>query len=301
MVEYLENLILDNWDRWSNSTKPINLDFLKTHAGQATRNKKVGFFVFNQDKPLIFVKTIRENIYNSVIEDGFERLKSINNHLKDGSVPRPIYCGYYQNTAFSLEDAIGGKQFHSFKKPEDLERFLKWFFKFQQLMKQNKERKGDQLIDYLKDLVHKFTSLYDPEEDLKALIQKNVGDLEKEIGSLSLSLVSQHGDLTPDNVLIDNNQIKVIDWDNFEKINLPLFDLLVFLQRWSAIRDISFVREYDNIIKKYLDEFSIDKKALKLLVFCYYLLDFLRKKEILTGYDKEYFTERLKEIKNSNL
>jgi hypothetical protein len=301
MVEYLKKFILDNWDEWFDTAKPVNLDFLKTHAGQAIRNKKVGFFVFNHNKPIIFAKTVRDKKLNSIITDGFDKLKAINGCLKDNSVPEAICCDHYQDTAFSLEGAINGKQFHSFKRPEDLKKFLEWFFRFQQSMKNGKEMNGDRLQEYLASLVNDFIRAYCLEDDLVSLINNIVGDLRQEINSLKLPLVVQHGDLTPDNALIDNNQVKVIDWDNFGKINLPLFDLLVFLQRWSAIRNIDFLVKYNSVIQKYFDEFSIDKKALKFLVFCYYLLDFLRKKEALTNHDKEYLKERLKEINALNL
>lgn len=256
MTRYLEKLILDNWENWVGGIKPKNLDFLKTHAGQATRNKKVGFFVFNNDKPIIFVKTVRESKYNEVIESGFKKLKHIYRELSDGSAPKPIYIGNHQGIIFSLETAITGKQFHSCKKQKDLERFLDWFFRFQRLM-QNK----------------------------------------KELSIGGLPSIIQHGDLTPDNVINDRGEIRVIDWDNFGKIDMPLFDLLAFLQRWSGIRDISFIHKYSDIIRKYLEEFKIDKKALKFLIFNYYLLDFKRKEKVLTDYDKKYLEARLKEVK----
>lgn len=290
MINYLENLILDNWNKWVNTVKPEKLDFLKIHVWHATRNKKVGFFVFAKNEPIIFAKTIRESQHNKIIEDGFGRLKNIYKKINDGSVPRPLYLGDYQGATFSLETAIIGKQFHSCKKQKDLEKFLKWFFKFQRLMKQKKKLNID-------SFVKKFLDLYESEKNLRELIKELVSGLKRDIGVLSLPSIIQHGDLTPDNVINDRGETKVIDWDNFGKIDLPLFDLLVFLQRWSGIRDVSFIREYSAIIKKYLEEFDIDKRALKSLVFCYYLLDFLRKKEILTDYDKKYLEARLKEIK----
>lgn len=294
MVNYLENLILNNWNKWVGVAKPEKLDFLKTHAGQATRNKKVGFFVFANKKPIIFVKTVRKGKYNKVIEDGFEKLESIYKILNDGSVPKPIYLGKHQGIIFSLETAIRGKQFHSCKKQSDLKKFLKWLFEFQKLMRENKEII---LGSYLDNLLAGFFELYKTEKVLEDLIKELALEIKKEIVGLKVFSVRQHGDLTPDNVINDRGKIKVIDWDNFDNIDLPSFDLLVFLQRWSGIRDISFIHEYPSIIERYFKEFNIDKQALKSLVFSYYLLDFLRKKKELTNYDKQYLKERLKEIK----
>lgn len=295
MINYLEKLILDNWENWVGGVKPKGLDFLKTHAGQATRNKKVGFFVFGKEKPIIFIKTVRESGYNKIIEDGFEKLKSVYKSLSDGSVPKPIYLGNYQGIVFSLETAIVGKQFHSCKKQKDLERFLDWFFKFQNSMAKKERLSSDQSKYYVDRLVDGFLKLYKLEKDSGELIEILASKTKE--GADSLPLIIQHGDLTPDNVINDRGEIKVIDWDNFGKIDLPLFDLLVFLQRWSGIRDVSFVDKYPAVIEEYFKRFKIDKKALKLLLFCYYLLDFLRKKEALTDYDKEYLKARLKEIK----
>jgi len=298
MIQYLEKLIFDNWEKWGAGEKPDGLDFLKTHAGQATRNKKVGFFVFNKNKPFIFIKTVREDKYNHIIEDGFKRLKKAHQALNNDSIPVPIYSNEHKGVAFSLETAIVGEQFHSFKEQKDLNRFLGWFLRFQQLMVKKENLDTRQLRDYLYKLINDFLNLYKPEKDLEELI-KDVGeDVQKDIDFSKLPLITQHGDLTPDNVLDDKGNIKVIDWDNFDKIDLPLFDLLVFLQRWSSIRDVSFVFEYYSKIEEYLKEFKIDKKAVKPLIYVYYLLDFMRKKDSLTDYDKEYLTLRLREIKN---
>lgn len=294
MIDHLEKLILENWENWDSGVKPERLDFLKTHAGQATRNKKVGFFVFANKEPIIFVKTVRESRYNKIIEGGFEKLKNIYKNLSDGSVPKPIYLGNHQGTVFSLETVIIGKQFHSCKKQKDLKKFLSWLFNFQKLMREDKEII---LGSYLDNLLARFFELYKTEQALEDLIKELTLEIKKEIAGLKVFSVHQHGDLTPDNVLNDRGKIKVIDWDNFEKIDLPLFDLLVFLQRWSGIRDVSFVHKYLTVIGQYLEEFKVDKRALKLLVFCYYLLDFLRKKKVLTDYDKKYLEARLKEIK----
>jgi len=297
MTEYLEKLILDNWEKWANGEKPRHLDFLKTHAGNATRNKKVGFFIFNGKQPFIFVKTVRENNYNSVIDEEFESLKNAHQQLKNGSVPIPIHAGEYQGVSFSLEEAFVGKQFHSFKKEGDLKRFLVWFFGFQKSMVLGRDLSGKDLGNYFEDIVDRFLKLYSLDDNLRNTIL----DLARELAyfdGLKLPLIGQHGDLTPDNVLDCGGKIKVIDWGNFKKIDLPLFDLLVFLQRWSSIRDIGFIHKYRPIIDKYLEEFNIDKNLLKRLIFVHYLLDFMRKKEQLEAYDKEYLNQRLKEIKD---
>ena len=213
-------------------------------------------------------------------------------------MPKPIYLGDYDGTIFSLETAIIGKQFHSRRSKKDLNNFLGWFFKFQRLMAQKELMNGAQLREYVDAVVNKFFSLYPLKPELKEPIEKTAEDVKKDIvDDPSLPLIYQHGDLTPDNILDDNGKIRVIDWDNFAKIKLPLFDLLVFLQRWSQIRDVSFVPKYLDIIDKYLMEFKVDKRVLKALIFLYYLLDFIRKKDALTDYDKEYLEARLKEIK----
>lgn len=301
MISYLEKLILDNWENWTGGKKPRRLDFLKTQAGSPMRNKKVGFFVFNKKKPVIFVKTVRESTYNPIIEDGFEKLKNVNKYLSDGSVPKPVYLGNYEGVTFSLETAIAGRQFHSCKSKKDLDNFLGWFFRFQKLMAQKELMNSAQLREYVDVVINKFFSLYPLKPELKELIKETAKDIKKDIrDNLSTLLIYQHGDLTPDNVLDDNGKIRVIDWDNFGKIKLPLFDLLVFLQRWSQIRDVSFAPKYLDIINRYLEEFKADKRVLRVLIFLHYLLDFIRKKDDLIDYDKEYLSERLREIKELN-
>ena len=300
MIIYLEKLILDNWGKWVEGNKPNHLDFLKIHAGQATRNKKVGFFVFNKQIPIIFVKTIRESKDNMIIEEEFEKLKNAYKKNNERLAPKPIYLGEYQSMKFSLEEAVVGTQFHSFNKEKHLNLFLNSFLDFQARMEKEKKLTKEELSHYLEKLSDGFIKLFKTEDYLTNLI-KNITKTLKNNNLSVMPLISQHGDLTPDNVLINNQrEVKIIDWDNFGKIELPLFDLLVFLQRWSGIRAVGFVNDYIKTIEDYLDKFNINKKSLKLLVFCYYLLDFIRKKKVLTDYDKKYLKLRLEEIKNLN-
>jgi hypothetical protein len=299
MTECLEKLILDNWEDWAGGEKPEHLDFLKIHAGSAIRNKKVGFFVFSGDKPIIFAKTVREKEYNQIIEDGFRRLKEIFEILGEDSVPRPIFLGEFEGISFSVETAIVGKQFHSMKTDGDLRKFWGWFKKFQRLM-MKRGSSNRAFKDYLSDLIDKFLSLYELNPELTGLIKDSGENIIKNTGNLNLLSIIQHGDLTSDNVIYGDGRIRIIDWDNFSKIDLPMFDLLVFLQRWSGIRNIDFIDKYRGLIEDYLKEFNIDRRLLKGLVFSYFLLDFMRKKETLTDYDKEYLEERLKEIKGIN-
>lgn len=293
MIEYLEKLIIGNWLDWVGNEKPAKLDWLKIHAGEGWRSKKVGFFVFNNKKPVIFVKTVRQEEDNKLIEENFACLKKIYEVDKQ-SVPQPLYLGDCQGLKFSLETAIIGRQFHSCKKEADLNSFLSWFYDFQKSMKQEK---SISLNNELERLANRFIDLYQPVEETKDLINKLAKELKTDVDNLILPAIIQHGDLTPDNVLNDGGQIKVIDWDHFGKIDLPLFDLLTFLQRWSGSRDVYFVSKYLKIIEAYLQEFGIKRQALKALVFSYYLWDFLRKKEQLTDYDQEFLAARLKELK----
>jgi len=50
---------------------------------------------------------------------------------------------------------------------------------------------------------------------------------------LELPLAGEHGDLWPSNYFIDNNQVGIIDWENFAYAKHPLYDFFFFLTTYA--------------------------------------------------------------------
>src|SRR3989344_5266371 len=63
---------------------------------------------------------------------------------------------------------------------------------------------------------------------------------------IQLPILTQHGDMTPDNVLISDKNIYLIDYDWAGEINLPGFDLFNFLSKTKSRPEIldSYYKQY---------------------------------------------------------
>ena len=61
-----------------------------------------------------------------------------------------------------------------------------------------------------------------------------------------MPILTQHGDMTPDNVLTSDKSIYLIDYDCAGEINLPGFDLFNFLSKTRSRPEIldSYYKQY---------------------------------------------------------
>lgn len=89
----------------------------------------------------------------------------------------------------------------------------------------------------------------------------------------SLPVIPQHGDFYPHNVTFQRGQLRVLDWETFGAVDLPLYDMATFLVSLPTLAESAFLtfdeemlREAPAAIARYADTFGLTHSELELLL-----------------------------------
>lgn len=296
MIDFLKNYISKNYSDWLREPKG-RLDFLKLQAGESWRNPKVSFLIFENKKPICFVKTVRDAQYNFLIENGFINFKKAYDLLKTSSLAEsisiPFLIDEYQGVKFSIESTAKGPRLSSCDNRKSLKKVLKWLIEFQSFAKETAALDVPVEI-YFKDILKKFLETFQiKEQEFASFLQTKLAKHLNNCPVEKITPIFQHGDFTPDNIILKDENLFVIDWDNYGKIDLPAFDLLTLLERW---RDDFYFKKDKSVINFYLRNFGIDEKLLPLIYFGYELYSLIRKRNTLKSFDPEMIKGKITRI-----
>jgi ubiquinone/menaquinone biosynthesis C-methylase UbiE/uncharacterized protein YbaR (Trm112 family) len=126
---------------------------------------------------------------------------------------------------FALQESKGikGRLIHPNNK-SDIELVAKWLMDYQ-LNTKSEAWTVQQLTDEIKRLVELVMLL--PEcEHLSPLLREYEAKYTKFADTIELSVVSEHGDFTPRNIIVvSHNELHIIDWDFAKEKGNPLMDI----------------------------------------------------------------------------
>ncbi|MCP8317287.1 MAG: phosphotransferase [archaeon] len=249
--------------------KPFLRDFLEGIGAEdfvliSTNYPHTGMtklLLFQDKKPKLLIKlcTIRE--FATVLKKEYDALVSIHWKMKS-TVPCPI--GFYDFCDFSalVETALTGVQLETLLKKANYEEYLRlfvnWLINFHYLTHQ-----GELPL-----------SQYPWRPEFQNVLCKFKEEMQ-ECWSIKIPYSSLHGDLTPQNILVNNSGFTVIDWEKFMESGPSLIDLYSFIT-YSAIfifgdidlllRDTWFSRITKRHLDKYYRCFSIKRDLTELML-----------------------------------
>ena len=228
-------------------------------------------FKFNKPKKIISIDRIGKDFPNKI----FEHKKTFP-HMQ---VP---------NSRVWEEKWIDGKEMNP-NKIDEISMAINWLMNFQV-----KSKNG-----WFTD-IEKQKEIFLIRESLKNLKISNnqkyfecIDKYEKYILSNKIPKVSCQGDFWYTNILINkkNNEVNILDWENFKKSESPFFDIVMFFYRLFFVkkRKISNIYDYDKnidtVIKKIIPNIENHLKFKFDLVLL--LQFFILKKIIFTNMKKE--------------
>lgn len=266
------------------------MSFLKysTPISGSGLGNKVIFFVFDglSDRPSVIVKTVRTKRDAEVIRSGHRRLKELNAFTAESRFhamfPEALIIYDDGNLIWSAETACAGR---IASRKRDSELVLSEYAGFAGHMSSKiKERLilgadyGDRIIDLLSGQKETIEKL----RDYNAKLWDG--------GHIDLPKIPQHGDLTIDNVLVDNEGIRIVDCDIFGDVCLPGYDVFHFLTRAGLMNRGKRLADF-------LKATKIDHVPDKRLFFTYFLHDLLVKRDyILAGQDARSVIDRFENM-----
>jgi len=278
MKHYILKLIKEKFaDRYNLPDSTISMLKLSTpNSGKRLYNKVV-FLVFKNkdDSPFLCVKTVRKIDDSETIYNGFNKLSLSHKLVKDSPFeemfPEPLMVSKDDNgIAFSVETACRGVR----PKANQLEKILSLYEKQQAFLFKKSFSYINDLDQYVENIIKKLNIVQSEENKLRKYYRVNI----KTDQCIKVPKIPQHGDLTLDNIFIDNSGIHIFDCERFGFIDIAGFDFFHLLSRVFK-NDLS--KMAINYPSNYFDEMGNKLQLNKQLIFAYWLHELLIKKEIL--------------------
>lgn len=221
----------------------------------------------------MIAKTVRAYRDADVIRRGHANARFANDLTKNS----PFFTMFPEALAFhddgseiwSIETVCGGRRASA----HDLERVVTAYNALSGHIKKSSSGTVTLDADYCENILRQFSGSAETVCGLKEYVAVLWRD-EK----LTLPRLPQHGDLTIDNIFVDDGSVKIIDCDLFGEIALPGFDIFHLLARSAAFSNRSLK------LADHLRRMNINVVPDKKLLFTYFLQGMLVKKDyILIG------------------
>jgi hypothetical protein len=267
MIPYFKNYLK------STSTLPVGtgdlstIDIFKIQNGEGHPQKKVVFpVIFNNDKNsklIIYSARCKEN--NDTI------INSTNNIVKNYPYsPQLYFVDYFEGIAFAgVENCFGDVV--NLENQDDINLIFDFF-------KSTKKQDPVPLIDFYQEAIKLLLDkgLYMPDE-----IQSQINDL---VGrDIKFPRIKQHGDFQPNNMFIMGDRLRIIDWDDYGKIDFPFFDAISIYLRIKKINE----KQADEFIGRFFKELRFNEFDIKPLVIIYEIFNYNRKYYLKDNFNKQ--------------
>ncbi|MDI6704427.1 MAG: phosphotransferase [bacterium] len=289
MIQELNSLILKDWyDLPIDRKRPSSLSSIQI-SGRHVDFGKILLLIFAEGDrmPLFCGKVSRNSISKSefdFIECEYKNLvflNSLNSKILSKTIPKPIRYINLKGHSISLETAFVGTPMlntkgYLFRRKIIQRHFtlaLNWLLCFYRGIGINQIKFGskemdkhvNQPINYLRKII--------PLTREKHNYLTKFSDQAKILHNRYLPLVPIHGDFTPNQILINRDNLCVIDWEFFQRDGLPFFDLINFLVSYGFLsNELSKKNRYwfeDRMkehLVQYCSELNIDEQFLKIFL-----------------------------------
>lgn len=256
----------------------------------------------NQEKtPFLVVKISRRE---DLVSREFNAIKEIQSILPQ-IVPEPYFMTQIDSYYGMVVSYVQGKKI-SDGTPAKEEKTLKIVDLLVELhlrLYKGRSLNEDELKAFVIHQIDKLATLpsaerfVEPRTHLKKALQEMSG---KKL----LPRIPQHGDFCFNNLLIKEEQIVIIDWENYGQVCLPLYDLCTLFfayreERFCLLPEDGATRSlFATSIRKYCSDFNLNRDSVHLLVplfFIYFF--FLRQSDNLACNSKSEENLLLEELR----
>lgn len=257
------------------------LSFMKMStpsSGRSYDGGKVIVFIFEQGQalPTICLKTTRTYVAGEVIRRNYANLKFLESGVKGSDFVKmfatPLELYDDGEVVFSLETVCPGVMLSAQAQSIDVivEKYIAW---------QAQLVSASQMFWYqgdIQNLVHEIINKLELSEESSNELRAYYHKLPLDPG-IKLPVIVQHGDMTPDNVLISGEKVYFIDYDHVGVSMLPGFDLFNFLFFKSKLPVQLLRLNCEKYFPTYFKKIGAEVESFKALFFIYYLQESLRK------------------------
>lgn len=204
------------------------------------------FLIFNnnESKPVYFCKICRNEKYADILKNDADNLSLINKALLNTKlchrIPKLLFFGTIEGITFEVMDFLEGSKSnfrgHSSLSKEnlnELDKLVRSGIDFLVEFQKCTRVKDVDASPYLTSVIEKQKDILQRNGKLTSDVNSNIINLVKEIqslGGLSIPICAVHGDYDfYYNILFDDHESKVVDFEHFEVEGLPFLDLAALI------------------------------------------------------------------------
>lgn len=273
MIRVIKDIIQKNKHWLENPGSELSFLKMNTPAsGTLPHFGKVLIFVFEKGKkvPTLCVKTTRTYEAGETIKKNYENLTVLSQLSNEAiTTAKPLLLFDNKEIVLSVESVCPGTKFSSGTTGVDV--VLNAYISWQKGLKASRMLSVDDLDAVATQTI---TALGLPKESEEILLKK-YKNLKQDSG-FTLPELIQHGDMTPDNVLVGDAGVFLIDYDYVGLSKIPGFDIFHFLSK-TVKNSGEFKKHCDTYLKKYFDAIGGNVQNIDKLLFTYHMQESLRK------------------------
>lgn len=301
MITLFTQLIQDHPEWLVSKNKKTTLSFMKLStptSGTRSDDGKVLIFVFEDQQkiPTLCIKTTRTYEAGYVIRRNYENLKKLTEKTARTTskecadlFARPLYLHDDGALIFCIESMCVGEKFSA--QNQNFELVIEKYRTWQMALAQKNTQNSSEIRDA--QSIRKLA--LDTAQSL-GLAPLEVAPLmdyfhSKQLNSdTKLPILIQHGDMTPDNVLVSRGAIYLVDYDYAHISTLPGYDLFHFLSKSKVFG--TFRSNCDHYFPLYFKSIGANVPSFEAILFLYHLQESFRKgcagktgKEIIADFE----------------
>ncbi len=271
MIKIFEKVIKEHLtDHLVESDFPLSYLKYSTVTSGSGLNDKVIFLVFKNraSLPFLCLKTVRNYGAKEAISRNFYNLKKLN-ELTDGSshaslFAKALYLHDDGENIFYIETACLGKKINLDK--NKLRDVIQYYIDFQEYL----AKQGDGSLRDIEQLTKETVAKSGLNESGQQKLLEYIAKLP--FIKIKLPRIIQHGDLTPDNLLLSESGLCIVDYDYVGNSDIPGFDLFGLFHRFRSADLLKLCEEYfPPYFEKIGGQFWND--SYRRLLFLYHLIE----------------------------
>lgn len=272
MENIIGQFLKDNWREIAGEKRITeSLSIIKL-SGQASDEATLNFIVFarKDNLPKYFLKVNRKPNDFAVIEQEFDNLKRLKETLNvnlSATMPDPLFLGKIDDyTIIMIESFLPGKKIdlNNYSQLSHLcAKSFAWLKAFYLAGKSGEV--NFKWVDFA-ETIHRITRNISIDNELKSKLEV-VTKQAKAYDGINLPLSFVQGDFDFDNILVNNGNITIVDWEDYKTNSLPFIDTEFFIFNIGL-----YFYEKDTHIKSFNKFFLKHSSTYKLVD--YYLSDY---------------------------
>jgi|TARA_B100001750_G_scaffold128565_1_gene102144 hypothetical protein len=230
----INSLVHDSkYNQYFDTNKKLSYVMISTGSYKRYEQGRIVFLILQDGIPTITAKFYKEP--NGLIHNQFENQEIIYKKCGGKGIPKPIGILMLNDVEIMIEEGINGKNLDRYLSDNPSQNLVKSIMQrvislYEHLNAMLEPSTFDSLEREVNQLVDRFINLYSPTEDEILTIKKCISIFLQNFKNKKISKRYSNGDFISRNILVDDENITLVDFEDGNETHLYFFDWLRFFK-----------------------------------------------------------------------